>query len=102
MHDPIDTLLAPPPLPEHRQLQRRLLQHTTQALRGQRRWRQVTALAALAGTYAAGLLTMILLSPQEEPPPRAIIRTITPARSPVDLEWQALEQPHTAAALYRE
>src|SRR5262245_9281670 len=104
MHDPIDTLLAPSPLPEHRLLKQQLLHHTTQALRGQRRWRQLTALATLAGTYAAGLLTVVILSPQEElPPPRAIIRTITlPPRSPVDLEWQALEQPVTAAALYRD
>jgi hypothetical protein len=98
--DPLDDLLAPPPpLPRRDDVFAR----TLPALRWGRRLRQVGRAAALAAAYAAGLLT----SPGGPPHPQADAPAVVQAAPPgppaaTDLEWQALERPAAAAALYRE
>src|SRR5687767_2049433 len=99
--DPLEHLLAAPPLPpDGGALKGKLLARTTRRLRNQRRLRRVAWALALAGCYAAGLLTTRWLpSPrppvvaerlEDEPRPEE-----TPVReeerSAVAVEWRALE-----------
>jgi hypothetical protein len=108
MHDPLEQLLAPhPPAPSRPELFAR----TVQALRGQRRRRQLAGIAILTAVYAAGLLTVLACQPPADPPPSVQAEVSSAASNPPvaplarrapDVEWQALDWPEEAAGLYRE
>src|SRR5947208_16588196 len=81
----------------------RLLARTLREVRRQRRLRRVQALGVLAASFAAGFFTLAALTPPPSAPERVAVRpaevpAVLPA--PVALEWQALDRPALAAALY--
>jgi hypothetical protein len=105
--DPED-LLTPSPLPPAESLRRQLLDRTVRQVRRGGRWRRLQAVGVLAGSFAAGLLTLAALlppppssSPVRKTAPQAVARAVPKVVTAVDLEWQALEKPEDAAALYR-
>src|SRR5262245_41615432 len=116
MNDPVEDFLerksttSPP-----QQLREDLLRQTTCLLRRRRRWRRAGFLAALAGCYLAGLVTVRLLPAaereplvvQEHPSPDQNKAPVPPVmvearKNPVALEWEALENPEKQAELYRQ
>jgi hypothetical protein len=106
MDDPLD-MLRPAASPCRAALRQRLLDRTLRELRWQRRLRRLHSLGVLAASFAAGFLTLAALMP---PPPcapvpsvvwRPVELPIRTAATGVDLEWQALDHPEEAAALYR-
>ena len=107
MNDPIDDLLNPvTPLPDDR-LRRDLLERTAGALRSRRRRRLLGRVAVLAAVFVAGLLSVVAVTPVQDPsPPEPALVSLEPASppeptTPVALEWRALEQPEDAARFYR-
>jgi hypothetical protein len=111
--DPLDRLLAPPPLPAGAaDLRQDLLGRTSRVLRRRRRLRTLAWAAALAACYGAGLWTVRRLAapaprpgapevarqPDAPPPPPA------PAAPPSALavEWRACDEGDRQATLYRE
>jgi hypothetical protein len=107
MHDPLDLLISSPGAPADVYLRRRLLDRTLGEVRRGRRWRRFQGVAALAGSFVAGFFTLAALLP---PPTAAPDRPAPPAGAgtgntalvtPVDLEWQALDRPAEASALYK-
>jgi hypothetical protein len=106
MDDPLD-LLTIPPGTGATPLRHRLLERTILEVRRQRRWRRIQGVAVLAGSFAAGFLTLAALLPPPADPaartPRPVAeRRVVPAANPVDLEWQALDRPTDAPALYHQ
>jgi hypothetical protein len=106
--DPLDELLAAPAPVDAAALRQSLLATTTRRLR-RRRWLRRGALAvALAACYAAGLLTMRLLTPAapvaDQPVPVAERPPEPPAPAPaVVVEKRAEEAPDAErAALLRQ
>jgi hypothetical protein len=106
--DPLELLTPTPVPPVAGPLRQRLLDRTVVEVRGGGRRRRLQAVGVLAGSFVAGVLTLAALLP---PPPSAlpVARTapkvvadaVAPTVTAVDLEWQALERPTQAAALYR-
>jgi hypothetical protein len=113
MHDPLDELLAPHPVPAPRP---EVFDRTVQVLRRQRRVRRIAGIGVLTAAYAAGLLTILACQPPQEPSngqsmtSRGESQSITPPSSPSprpaqmasELEWKALKAPDEAAGLYRQ
>ncbi len=110
MHDNLDELLAPRPAPPPRP---EVFDRTVQVLRRQRRVRQLSGIGVLTAAYAAGLLTILACQPPLEPgadipgSANSEARSAAPSLprtvpSASDLEWQALEAPESATALYRQ
>jgi hypothetical protein len=108
MHDNIDELLAPRPaaLPPPEVFDR-----TVQALRWQRRVRQLGGVGVLTAVYVAGLLTVLAWQPPEpsgsQRAPTGEARSTAPrspqpAPSATELELRALEAPEAATVLYRQ
>ena len=108
--DPLEHLLAPPPVPaDAGPLRQDLLERTTRALSKRRRLRTFAGALALAACAVAGLLTMHGVAPrgvrpvvQRRPVERQERPAPGPAPSAVALEWQALEGPGRPAELYRQ
>jgi hypothetical protein len=113
MHDPLDELLAPPPVPPP---QPEVFNRTVQVLRRQRRVRRLAGIGVLTAAYAAGLLTILACQPPQELPSgvprmsREETQTATlpskplvrPGQMASKLEWQALTAPDEAMGLYRQ
>jgi hypothetical protein len=113
MHDPLDELLAPPPVPPP---QPEVFDRTVQVLRRQRRVRRLGGIGVLMAVYAAGLLTILACQPPQElssGQPRlsreeaqTAMLPSTPLPRPgqmaSELEWKALTAPDEAAGLYRQ
>jgi hypothetical protein len=109
--DPLDHLLAPPPLPAgSADLHEDLLGRTSRLLRRRRRLRHLGRAAALAACYGAGLLTVRWLTAPAPPPgpPEVVRQPDTPPRVPAPpptglaAEWRALDGGDRQAALYQE
>jgi hypothetical protein len=106
--DPLDRLLAAPPLPaDGDALRRRVLARTRRALRWRRARRPLAAAAVLAMLGAATLAVSRLPRRAPKEPPHAERRE-KPAEVPpaapaaLTLEWQAFDRPDQGAALYRQ
>jgi len=113
--DPMDQYLAVIPVaPSSAELKEQILAKTIRVIR-QRRWsRRLAVAAAMAACYAAGVLTMWSAPRHADVPttspiadaPRPLSQPepsrSTPTLSPVQLEWQAIDQRHGGADLYRE
>ncbi len=106
MHDPLDDLLCPTPSVPDERFQMELFSRTTSSLRARRRWRLVGRVAVPAAVFVAGLLTVLAVTPVQEPGPQdsAVVSLDPPAppepTTPVALEWRALERPEDAARYY--
>jgi hypothetical protein len=113
--DPLEGMLAAPPLPANALLRQELLTRTARALRRRRRGRQLAWAAALAASYAAGLLTMrwaqkpvevsrapdVMLSQNQLPRPKGVFPPADePGKSALRKEWEAVESGR--AALFRQ
>jgi hypothetical protein len=114
--DPLEGMLAPPPLPaDAAALRQELLGQTARALRRRRRGRQLAWAAALAACYAAGLLTMhwaprpaavsrgpdaLASRDHSQVPPAVFPPADEPEKSALQKEWAAVESGQ--AALFRE
>jgi len=109
--DPADKYLATVPVaPSTVELKKRILAKTTRVVRHRRWSRRLAVAAAMAACYAAGVLTMwsaarpadmptsspIAAAPLSLPQPSP--SRSTPTLSPVQLEWQAIDQPHAGAS----
>jgi hypothetical protein len=104
--DPLDALLRPRPVAAPDDFRQRVLARTTVLLRRRRRLKALARVAALAACYVAGLATMHghrPLPPELTLP--AVTATSPPAAPPPEtataLEWEAVDHPERAAALYR-
>jgi hypothetical protein len=113
--DPMDRYLAALPVASSTaELKERILSKTTRVIR-RRRWsRRFAVVATMAACYAAGALTLwpagrhteistssgAVASPRPEP--QLSTSRSTPALSPAQLEWQAIDQRHGGADLYRQ
>ena len=106
MHDPLDDLLRPIDSHPDDRLQGELFARTTAVLRSRRRWRQLRCAAAVAAVFVLGLLTVLAVTPVQDPLPQelAVVSHDPPApaepTAPVALEWRALERPEDAARYY--
>lgn len=118
-HDPLDELLTPRPAPAGEPAWKEsLLRQTAGVLRRRRRLRRVAAVAALAACFAAGMLTMRLVTPPAPaevrvvviehpamlaPAPEAVVQAQLPKpeQTGLALEWQAVEEPERRAELFR-
>src|SRR5436309_2141274 len=81
MHDPLDELLGPHPVPPPRP---EVFDHTVQVLRRQRRVRRLAGIGVLTAAYTAGLLTILSCQPPQEPSagPSAASREEAPSSTP--------------------
>jgi hypothetical protein len=108
MHeDPLQGLLAPGPVFSSRLEE--AFASTLPVLRRQHRLRRLGGAGVLLAAYAAGLLTVLACRPPVVEPPVARGPSPAPAvakpapRPPArDLEWQAVDEPDSAAELYRQ
>jgi hypothetical protein len=119
--DPFDQYLARLPVaPPTSGLKERILAKTTRVIRKRRWFRRLAVAAAMAACYVAGVLTVwpaarhvdmarhadaatsapIAAAPR--PAPQPLPTRSAPAVSPVQLEWQAIDQGHGGADLYRQ
>jgi hypothetical protein len=105
MNDPLDHLLGPRPAAADPTFRAALLRRTRSAVR-RRVWaRRLALAAALAACFAAGLVTMAVLTPpRPEPAPLPLTgqQPTPPGPPPVALEDQAAQKPDERAALFRE
>jgi hypothetical protein len=103
--DPIDDLLAPPTAAVDDVFRQEVLARTTKVLRGRRRLSQLARLAGLAACFVAGLVTSHGLRPTEPSAPSPVVARSAPpavdATSALALEWEAIDHPDRAGALYR-
>jgi hypothetical protein len=113
--DLVDQYLAAVPVaPSTAELKERILDKTTRVIRHRRWLRRLVVAAAMAACYAAGVLTVwpaarhadvptpspIVAAPRPLPQPSP--SRSTPTLSPAQLEWQAIDQRHGGADLYRQ
>ena len=106
MHDPLDDLLCPVDSPPDERFQGELFARTTATLRSRRRWRRLGRAAAVAAVFLTGLLTVLAVTPVQEPVAQDAVVSLDPPpapepTTPVALEWRALERPEDAARYYR-
>jgi hypothetical protein len=105
MDDPLE--LLGPTRGAGEALRQRLFERTLREVRRQRRRRRLQSLAALATAFAAGFFTLAALLPVPPAGPQRSLslQTVESPVEPVepaDLEWQALDRPTEAPALYRQ
>jgi hypothetical protein len=115
--DPMDQYLATLPLPPSTtELKERILAKTTRVIRHRRWSRRLAVAAGMAACYVAGALTVwpaarhvemstsspAVASPRPVPQPQPSPSRPKPAQSPSQLEWQAIEDRHAGADLYRQ
>src|SRR5262249_44800256 len=119
--DPLDQYLAALPLPPSpAELQEHILAKTSRVIRHRRWSRRLAVAAGMAACYVAGGLavwpatrhldltrhadvsTSAPIAAAPRPLPQPSPTRYTPTVSPVQLEWQALDQGHGGADLYRQ
>jgi hypothetical protein len=116
--DPLDSMLRPPSAPDNQALQRAVYGQTRRLLRRRRRLRQIAYAAALAASFAAGLLVMRLLTPQSAPAPvpqpeRAVKlpeKAPPPEKQPLSsvdesalaMEWDAFDSSEHRSERYQQ
>jgi hypothetical protein len=110
--DPIEAMLRPPsPPPDTDRLRQRVYQRTQRVLRRRRRLRQLTFGAALAASFALGLLTMrVAMRPPTTPdlPARSASKgepqpPAMPSEEPaLAHEWRAFDSDEQRGELYRQ
>jgi hypothetical protein len=104
--DPLSDLLAAPSAPGDGPLRTELLERTRRVLWRRRLGRRAGWAAALAACFAAGLLTMRVLTPRPAAPAEVVRQPETPRHdepAPALMkEWQAFDSTDRRAELYRE
>jgi hypothetical protein len=116
--DSMDAFLTASPPPCGDRLQGEVLGLTLRTVRWRRRWKRAGFVAALAACFAAGALTMRVLTPAAEPEVQIVDRIVEPNPIPAPvpevpapvvahaasgraLEWQAVEDLEHRAELLR-
>jgi hypothetical protein len=111
--DPLDAMLAPPTLPPDAALRQQVYAQTSRVLQRRRRCRRFVSAAALAASFAAGMLATWLFASRPGPPepgergrvsaPRETLGALTQPRSPaLTQEWHAFDSTAHRAELYKQ
>lgn len=111
--DPLDSMLAPPPLPpESDALRQAVYSQTRRVLRRRRRVRQFAYAAALLVSFAAGVLAMrAVLRPAPDLPARNASKAaprdnppdnLPPDESALAREWEAFDSAEHRGERYRQ